>query len=681
MTLYTYLSLDPNEIARLSSEDAQAQIQSSLTAKIAETDVNTNQLLKSRADVKARIAAYLLSVPEIRAEYDAAISGLSEDHERDITQAVYDDGKASPETPNRVGTSPIESIHPELISSSAEVNFLASRYRLSDEQIASIVTRLAEIPTNYATNENLFRQPNAGERTIQKSFDLLRTNPEKAHVVLPGMLKYLNLTDAQLAEIISAVPNTQIDQYDFREIFSQPNLGPESFSATQQLIENNAAGLSRHLAVALVQTRKLSDGELSQIIATLPENQDFESSLYFISNFDHLGPAAASSFLRRVIDAGIYDDDITLPLVDSRSLSGDQLATLLTRKLDSEWLSQTQRKILSLADRNPEIKKAFLKSVADTKQLNTEALEILMYQTNFEDHEIAQIFANTTTGWQRTEAEKLFLGNNVRFGPEATDVLVRDVDGMRLRGPQSLERLLRNTQISDAQTARLLEATVTDQEAYEMWDVLAQYGSFGSESFGKMESLSHQMPTLRPTFVKKLADSFSPHPIPDEFAATVLRTTQHTVLANEIRLALVEKQRVGMQTFNELTSQFSKTQNVDKNLVYTLVTSNNFEDEDLAQLIQSTAQAHAGAEIRMMIADRQQLGPRSIAAMTQALRSSQYLGEELGVLECIARSGMHQDGREMIAGAFQNSHLADRANQMLGVNNSGQNFGYNQRGW
>ena len=82
-----------------------------------------------------------------------------------------------------------------------------------------------------------------------------------------------------------------------------------------------------------------------------------------------------------------------------------------------------------------------------------------------------------------------------------------------------------------------------------------------------------------------------------------------------------------------------------------------------------------------MIAGRQQLGPRAIAAMTGAMRASQYPQEELETLSQIARNGMHEDGRRMIAGAFQNSHLAERVNQIMGIDASGQNFGQSSRSW
>jgi len=682
MTLYTYLAIEPSEIAALTSEEVDVRLQSRLATKISEPQPNSTQELINRSIERARIAAYVLGVPELRSAYDTSIAGLPEADEKALTQSIYDDGKNTTFSKTSASAlNPVSSIRPELITSQIEINFLLQRYKLSDEQIASIANRLPEIATASKTCENIFGLPDVGEKTVEAALNIVRTQPENAHLVLGGIFQHLDLSDRQLAEAIRKIPETQIDKYDVMAIFSQPNFRDQSLEATLVLIKNDSLGLGRHIVREVARPNRLSDSQLAQVIDTIPENQDFETSLHSVVSFAYFGPESASAFLKRIVDAKLRDDELTLPLVESNALNGDQLAQLLVRNLDSERLSNTQRKILAKADRHQEIKRAFMKSVKDTRELNTEALEILAYQAPFEDHEIAAILSQTVSSMQKREAERTFLSSGVRFGPEAIDVIVQDVDGIQVRTPQSLERILMGTSISDAQTAKLLVATITDQEAYEMWDVIAQYGEFGDQSMGVMASRSHQMPNLRPSFIRNLADSYSPHPIPDQFAATVLATTKHTVLANDLRIALVEKQQLGRKTFDELTKQFNATQNVDKHLVYQMISRNRFDDEQVSQLIQSTQHAHAGSEIRSMIAGRQQLGPRAIAAMTGAMRASQYPQEELETLSQIARNGMHEDGRRMIAGAFQNSHLAERVNQIMGIDASGQNFGQSSRSW
>jgi|GEM_PF-4907939 len=682
MTLYSYLEITPEELSGLSSSDADSLIQQRLDAKLRLPDANASQSLFDRSLDKVRLGAYVLSVPELRSTYESFIFELSEQEQKDTTKLAYEDASKEPDqkAKNSVRDN-LEDIRPELIRSAIEINFLTKYYDLSDEQIASIVARLPEIKTNGNCMLNLYGQPRVGEKTIQATFDLLRTRPEHAHFALYGMLESQELSDDQLAEIIAAMDTTDIDGYDINSIYLQRNFGPRSFEATKQLVETNSSNLCRYVVQSLLNTNRLSDDQLSELIDVLPDNHDLEIMLDQIARRDFPGKASATSYFNKIIQNNIKDDELIGHLVHQRALSGRQYAQLLTRDLQADRLPVAQRLILQRAVSYPEIKEAFMDHVKEHRELNTEAFEILLGTVGFSDHEFATLLTNTNSRWERNEAEKIYKDHGHRFGPESLDVLIRDVAGIEFRSPQSLERMLYGSTISDSQTAALLEATVGDNESYEMWDVLAEHGTFGDDTFAMMEKLEHKIPNLRPSFVAKLVDSFRPYGIPDHHAATLLRVTKETILASELRQALVDRQQLGQRAFNELTLQFSKTQNVDKQLVHTLVYREALGDENTAQLIEATSHSHAGHEIRAMVVNYQPLGPNTLHALARAMRESQYPDLEMNTVQDLSRKGLGRDEKMIIAGAFENSYLSDRVNGILGVNGSGQNFGQDYRGW
>ncbi len=663
MTFYTDLGLDSQAFTVLSSDQVRELVAQQLAKKISESQANTNAapaIVKRTLD-NARLAAYVLSVDELRRDYDSAEQDQTENAQNKKTPA---------------------DIAPELITSSVQINFLTQNYLLTDTQIASILTLLPEIETDITTITNLYAQPNTGDKTIQASFDLLRGQPEHAHFALQGLLTHSQLTDTQLAEIIRTSPATNIEGYDLDRLFLQLQFGRQSFEATKDLIVSEPINLGRHLTGTLVKSNRLTDDELAELITALPDNHYLDATLYDIVRRATLGPLSASNFFDRIINDKIDDDELIGMLVDQRVLNGQQYAQLLTQGLRDDRLSTAQRAILARAPFHPEIKEAFLEHIKENRELNTQAFEIVIGTVGFSDHELAQLLSHTNVRWQRIEAEKIAQGNGIRFGPESLDVIIHDVGSIEFRSPQNLERLLMGIKITDEQTARLLEATVSDGEAYELWDVLAQYGTFGDATFAKMDALSHKTPNLRPSFVTKLSDQFKPYPIPDSYSATLLRATKDIVLAEDIRQRLADHQSLGPETFNQLTSEFSRTANVDLRLVRAMVSHGNLDDINLARLIESTAHAHGGSDIRNMIVQSQPLAPNSVRALAQAMRTSSYPQEELGTLQTLSRNNLHEDGRRILADAFAHTHLAEHANQLMGLRGQpGQGFGYSGRGW